>query len=372
MEEEEEDEEEQEQEEDPLESSGVARGSDGKERKTFYERIYDILPGKIHMSSDGRHRSLINIPGTPHINLAPNWEDSWFNTPGGSGNDTVGIWPPSTKFPGHNSADYMVPEGSQNRVPVKFEYHVQDPELKAFLNTTRIMDSKGNLRLNPAVFSDNSYSLPKYHFGPTVDKMLRVQLSDILVTDELVDVTDSLVTSAARIPIDNATLDPAAINILLLEKLRLIRNSILLSSASNLRARHNILSAIVRNKLWLREEVLQAHWGGAGSNNIKEALLHSSFFSPHLFGPLPESIIQNCVKNPALILKPRKSSSTKDSSSSHSTSSSVMAHQNPASEAGAASSDFKRARQDFRSNTNPPRARLKENSNSTKYKKGQQ
>lgn len=374
-EEEEEEDEEQVQEEDPPETSGVTRGSDGKERRTFYENLYHILPGKIHMSSDGRHRSLINIPGIPHIVLSPDWEDSWFATPEGSGNDSVGIWPPNTKFPGHNSADHMVPESSQKKVPIKFDYHVQDPELKAFLNTSKLIDSKGNLRLDPAVFTDNSFSLPKHHLGPSVDKMLRVQFADVLVTDELVDVTDSLVTSAARIPIDNPLLDQAAINILLLEKLKLIRNSVLLSSASNLRARHNILSAIVRNKLSLREEVLQAHWGGAGSNNIKEALLHSSFFSTQLFGPLPESIIQNCVKNPALVLKPRKGSSTGGSSSLH-TSSSVMSHQNPASEAGAASSDYKRAKshsnQDFRSSTNPSRARLKEHSSSTKHKKGQQ
>ena len=215
--------------------------------------------------------------------------------------------------------------------------------------------------------------MAKNHFGPTVDKFLKVQLSDNLVTDELIDMTDNLVRSASHIPVDNSALDPAAVNVLLLDKLRLIRNSVLLSSASNLRGRHNILSAIVRNKLCLREEVLQAHWGGAGSDNNKEALLNSSFFSPDLFGPVPESIVQNCVKNPALILKPRKSSSTRDSPSSQSSSS--TAHENSATEAGASSSDSKRARpspnQDFRSNTNPSRARHKDGSGSTPYKKGQ-
>ena len=88
-------------------------------------------------------------------------------------------------------------------------------------------------------------------------------------------------------------------------------------------------------------EVLQAHWGGAGSDNNKEALLNSSFFSPDLFGPVPESIVQNCVKNPALILKPRKSSSRDSPSSQSSSSSSSTAHENSATEAGASSSDSK-------------------------------
>ena len=93
---------------------------------------------------------------------------------------------------------------------------------------------------------------------------------------------------------------------------------------------------------------------------------------------MPEIIVQNCVKNPSLILKPRKTSSTKDSSTSQSTSSTSsasVAHESPATDAGASSSDYKRARpssnQDFRSNSNPSRAKIKGSSSSTPYRKGQ-
>ena len=257
---EEEEEEDVDQEGEPPEDSNAYRFSDGKERKGFYEKIHNILPGKIHMSNDGRHRSLINIGGTPHINLNPDWEGSWFDTPKGSGSNTVGVWPQKTKFPG-SAENIMVPEDFKHKLPIKFDYHIQSPELKSYLETTKMLDTKGNIRVNPVVFQNSTFALAKNHFGPTVDKFLKVQLTDNLVTDEFIDMTENLVRSASHIPSDNAGLDPSAVNALLLDKLKLIRNSVLLSSANNLRGRHNILS-IVRNKLFLREEVLRAHWGG--------------------------------------------------------------------------------------------------------------
>ena len=58
-----------------------------------------------------------------------------------------------------------------------------------------------------------------------------------------------------------------------------------------------------------------AHKGGAGSANTKEALLGSTFFSAELFGPVPESVSENCVKNAQYILRPIKTSSARPSSS---------------------------------------------------------
>ena len=62
----EEEEEEEEQEEDGSEETKVVRSSDHKQRDGFYNTIHNYFPGKIHMTSCGRHRSLINI-GVPHI-----------------------------------------------------------------------------------------------------------------------------------------------------------------------------------------------------------------------------------------------------------------------------------------------------------------
>ena len=353
----------------------AVRSSDRKQREGFYDTIHNYLPGKIHMASDGRHRSLINIGGTPHLILNPSWEGSWMDTPKALGGNSIGVWPAKTKFPG-TAENILVPAEFKHKLPLKFDFHIQSPELRTYLEAPRMTDNKGSIRVNPVVFESSSFALSKNHFCPIVDKFLKDQLADNLITDEFIDMTDNLVRAASHIPTDNPGLDTSAVNALLIDKLNLIRKSVLLSSANNLRGRHNILSGIVRNKLVLREEVLRAHWGGAGSDNTKEALLGSSFFSPDLFGPVPESISQNCVRNPSLILKPRKTSSAKDNSpaqSSPSTSSAFAEHESPATDTAVTPSNKKvksSPNQEFRSNTNHSRARHKGSSSFATNKKG--
>ena len=109
-------------------------------------------------------------------------------------------------------------------------------------------DKTGHIRVNPVVFENSTFALPKANICPVVDKFLRDQLTDNLVTDEFIDTTDNLVKSASNIPTDNPRLDSKFVVELLLDKLALIRKSVMLSSASNLRGRHNILVGIVRNK----------------------------------------------------------------------------------------------------------------------------
>ena len=353
----------------------AVRSSDRKQREGFFDTIHNYLPGKIHMASEGRHRSLINIGGTPHLILNPSWEGSWMDTPKALGGNSIGVWPAKTKFPG-TAENILVPADFKHKLPLKFDFHIKDPELKTYLEAPRMTDNKGSIRVNPVVFESSSFALSKNHFCPIVDKFLKDQLTDNLITDEFIDMTDNLVRSASHIPTDNPGLDTSAVNALLIDKLNLIRKSVLLSSANNLRGRHNILSGIVRNKLVLREEVLRAHWGGAGSDNTKEALLGSSFFSPDLFGPVPESISQNCVRNPSLILKPRKTSSAKDNSpaqSSPSTSSAFAEHESPATDTAVTPSNKKvksSPNQEFRSNTNHSRARHKGSSSFATNRKG--
>ena len=298
------------------------------------------------------------------IILNPSWEGSWLHTPKPKGNNSIGYWPPKTKFPGA-AENIMVPADFKNKVPLKFDYFIKDEELKSYLEAPKWTDKTGHIRVNPVVFESSTFALPKSNICPVVDKFLRDQLTDNLVTDEFIDTTDNLVKSASNIPRDNPRVDSKYIVELLLDKLALIRKSVMLSAASNLRGRHNILAGIVRNKLVLREEVLLAHKGGAGSANTKEALLGSSFFSADLFGPVPESVSQNCVKNPHLILKPSKTSSAKNSSSAqHSSSASSHSVDQPRPVADdTATPSYKKAKaspnQDFRSPSNHSRSRHK-------------
>ena len=128
-----------------------------------------------------------------------------------------------------------------------------------------------------------------------MDRCLRAQLTDNLITDELIDMTDKLVAIALDIPKNNPGATAQELIDLLMDILELINTSVILSAASNLRGRHTILASIVKNKLTLRDEVLRVHSGGAGSAFTIEVLRGSSFFSAELFGALPDSLLTNCV-----------------------------------------------------------------------------
>ena len=182
--------------------------------------------------------------------------------------------------------------------------------LESFLSPAKWTDRSGNLWLNLEVFASASFHVPASNVCPSVDKGLRAQLTDNLITDELIDITDKLTTIALDIPKDNPNATAQEIIDLIMDILELINTSVILSSASNLRGRHSTLTSIVKNKLTLRDEVLRVHTGGAGSAFTKEVLRGSSFFSADLFGALPESLLTNCVHSSQYLLKPLKASSS--------------------------------------------------------------
>ena len=109
------------EEEDYAQEVPAVKSSDRKQREGFYKNIFNHINGKIYMGSEGRHRSLVNIEGDPKLILNPSWEGSWLDTPKPTGNNSIGVWPSKTKFPG--SADnIMVPADFKNKVPLKFDY----------------------------------------------------------------------------------------------------------------------------------------------------------------------------------------------------------------------------------------------------------
>ena len=87
-----------------------------------------------------------------------------------------------------------------------------------YLSAPKLTDKNGCIRVNPVVFENSSFSVPKSNICPVVDKFLRDQLTDNLVTDEYTDITDNLVKTASNIPKDNPRIDSKYIVELLLEK----------------------------------------------------------------------------------------------------------------------------------------------------------
>ena len=177
--------------------------------------------------------------------------------------DTVGYWSRHTKFPGSSDTNH-VPHNFKNLTPLKFTFHIVDNDLEAFLSPTKWSDKGRYIRLNSEVFESASYHVPASNTCPTVDKCLRDQLTDNLITDEFIDTTEKLVNLGLNIPKNNPGASDDSLIDLLVKNLELISTSVILSAASNLRGRHTILTSIVKNKLTLRDEVLKAHNGGGG------------------------------------------------------------------------------------------------------------
>ena len=100
----------------------------------------------------------------------------------------------------------MVSNDFKNKIPLKFDFFIRDEELKMYLSAPKLTDKNGCNKVNPVVFENSSFSVPKSNICPVVDKFLRDQL------------TDNLVKTASNIPKDNPRIDSKYIVELLLEK----------------------------------------------------------------------------------------------------------------------------------------------------------
>ena len=179
----------------------------------------------------------------PVIILNPSLEGSWFILPKPVAPDTIGYWSRHTKFPGSSNTTH-VPYDERKLTPIKFLYHIEDDLFKSFLSPAKWTDKSGYIWLNSEVFASASFHVPNSNMCPSVDKGLRAQLADNLVTDELMDITDKLFTIALDIRKYSKDYVPG--------NCRshhgcspLINTSVILSAASNLRGRHTTLTSIV-------------------------------------------------------------------------------------------------------------------------------
>ena len=157
-----------------------------------------------------------------------------------------------------------MPYDERKLTPLKFLYYVEDDLFRSFLSPAKWTDKSGYIWLNSEVFASASFHVPSSNMCPSIDKCLRAQLTDNLITDELIDISDKLTTLALDIPKDNPRATAQELIDLIMDVLELINTSVILSAASNLRGRHTTLASIVKNKLTLRDEVLRVHSGGGG------------------------------------------------------------------------------------------------------------
>ena len=266
----------------------------------------------------GRKRALASRESQPKIALAPDFTDSWFDPPVPTDSESVGVWPPSTKFP--TFAGNKLPEKLKNKDPLKFKFQCNDVKLENFLTlSNKFTDKNNKIKLNPKVFSCPSYDLPKGNVGPTIDVFLREELTDNLITDEFIDINERLLSDVTSDITGNPSgLSDSQLLALIKPKLELIRKTNMLASASNLRGRSSIMSTLAFNKTALRNEVLDNFTGGSGQEHTKETLKGTSFFAHDLFGPIPQSLLDTCISTSRndFILKPKRRDSAQGSHTS--------------------------------------------------------
>ena len=266
--------------------------SDNKLRAALLKELATLVPGSVVFENKGRERSLTKVDDTPKVNVKPNWNGTWYDTPAPEGTDSIEYWPPSTKFP--TKAANKVPEKSKHKIPIKFAYKAENKDLEHFLDNT-ISVSQNTVWLDSSAFESPSYKFPSTHLGTAFDQMIKEELSDNLVTDEFIDINEKLITSSLDlIQTNNENLSDADMIKRLEAKLITIQKTNTLSGASNLRGRHSILATYTFNKMSCREEVLADH---NGLEYTKELLRGSSLFHSDLFGRLPESFQDRIIKN---------------------------------------------------------------------------
>ena len=117
-----------------------------------------------------------------------------------------------------------------------------------------------------------------------MDKDLRAQLVHNLVTDELMDSTDKLITIALDFPKNNPNAMSQEIVDLIMDVLYSLTHRSFSPLPSNLRGRLTNLSSIVKTKLSLRDEVLRGYSRGVGSAFTIEVSGGYSFFSAEFLG----------------------------------------------------------------------------------------
>ena len=275
-----------------------------------------------------RKRALTSRDSQPKITLAPDFTDSWFDPPAPTDSESVGTWPPSTRFP--TTAGNKLPEKVKYKDPLKFKFSCNDKRLENFLTlTNKVTDKSNKVKLSPKVFSSPSYDLPKGNVGPAIDVFLREELTDNLITDEFIDINERFLNDVTTAITENTSgLSDTQLLAQIKPKLELIRKTNTLASASNLRGRSSILSTLVFNKTALRNEVLDNFTGGSGQEHTKETLKGTSFFDYTLFGPIPKSLLDTCISTSRsdFILKPKLRASTQ---APHSTSASQPAASRP-------------------------------------------
>ena len=239
----------------------------------YFIQNFKDLPFYQNPDSIEAKKYILREKEIPFLKIAPDLTGSWLDPNHYEGqNDSIAIWAPDTKFP---TKSKLYPKDYSMRAPPRIPYlKVEDPLLDKFIKAPPLNAAN----LDPSVFGSCSFPVNKFTHSK-VDSILRGSLVDCFTSDEIIKI---LITLVAKVDEEHralggsghiSTLDP-------------IMQLLLLGAETNVRMEQQVISALVANKVGLRERVLYNFSMPSSTRNILKC---TNFLSDKLFGDLPES-----------------------------------------------------------------------------------
>ena len=218
---------------------------------------------------------VLDTPPPVSVKLKYNIEEGWLRPPPSFGSDKIGLWK-TEQFPSLRRAP--VPTQKDNKyldlIPLTFE----DPTFESWIKSPPLV-SGATVQLPPLAFNKGEAKINKSTNFNKMDYMARKALLHNVATDSI---QSELLTTMAKLITDWASSDSKSC----LNRLKAIEKVTNLAFMSNTNARAYILAMYVENKLAMRNYVLDMT---IGCEESKKTLRTTSFYSPSLFGPFPQS-----------------------------------------------------------------------------------
>ena len=251
------------------------------------------LPAYMNPSSQDSMAMFYRPSNTPLITIKPNLAGSWYDpTHKDDVSDTISYWPNGTSFP---TATRVNPKGCKIKAPPRNPFtHIVDDNLRLLLTAP----SFSTVHLDHLAFPISSLDL-SHNAHSRLDSLLRQSMLDNFTIESYIKLLVDLLPPIAR-----GDLSPEDRMKSMMEVMGLVA----LIAEGNQRSGQSQLAAFVTNKLALRDFVLGKFTCPLTSKHI---LRGSSFLSPNLFGPLPESFKTSLQHNSETNLRlVQKSTST--------------------------------------------------------------
>ena len=244
------------------------------------------LPHIVQIKDNKRIVGLSPTTSERQIIVQIDFNCSWLEKPEPShANDEIGYWPTSTQFP--TSEKNAFPPDYINKIPFAVPCAFQDPELEKFL-TAKSLNRSTKLTLNDA-FDKTEFPLGKATAHPVIDCLARKAIIEGGISDTLMSCVATMIETILE-DWDRAVTDIQGIK----EYLKDMAQFMTLAHQTSWRCRGFIIALLVSNKLALRNYVLDSCGGAATSKDIMK---HSNFFTPNLFGEIPDSLAKKVEGN---------------------------------------------------------------------------